>query len=298
MKLRNYFLSLLVIASITSLQSCKDDTDDGGSKPTQSISEYLISDGGYVEFMAALDAAGITSKITGSGSFTLLAVSDAQLIDDGVDLSSMTNDEKAAFANYHFIGSKKSPGDFVNTGYTSSEATSATGGKLSIYTEVTGASVRFNGKQANTNYEATNGMVYVLNGSLKQPTLIDHLANNPNLANYKIGVNTQSAIKTELEKSPNTVFAINDDDLVAYLETQEVIRIGDLAPSAVRALLYNTLIYGKAYTSSQLQGTISTEGDDISATSGADVMLNGDVKVIRKDIIGTNGVMHIIDDIL
>jgi transforming growth factor-beta-induced protein len=296
---KSFVILFLAGISISSLQSCKDDSGDGGNKPTKSISEYLTSEGTYSQFLSALDKAGLTAKITGSGGYTLLAVSDLQLIDDGVDLSTMTNAQIVAFVKYHCIEGKKLPKDFSHTGYIYSESNTGPGNaKLSIYTEVVGEGVRFNGKTASTNYEATNGMIYVMANSLKLPTVLDLIAINPNLANYKVGVNMEAATKTALGTGDNTIFAINDVEFVAYLTTQNVIRIADLAPSLRRSIINNTVVLGSVKTQADLNGTISTEGDDITATSGADVTLNGTVKVIRGNVNASNGVMHVINGIL
>ncbi|MFT7592025.1 MAG: putative surface protein with fasciclin (FAS1) repeats [bacterium] len=298
-KARIFVVLMISALAVTSLQSCKDDSGDGGNQPTKSISEYMTADGGYVEFLAALDLAGLNGKITGSGGFTILAVSDLQLADDGVDLSSMTNADQVAFIKYHCIDGKKEPKDFINTGYVSSESnTGPAAAKISIYTAVTGDAVRFNGKSVSTNYEATNGMVYLMVNSLKVPTLLDQIANNPNLSNYKVGINLEAATKTALETGDNTVFGINDAEFVAYLETQNVIRIADLSNSARRALINNTLIYGEVKTKSQLTGTLTTEGEDITAVSGADITLNGTVKVTRSNVFASNGVLHVINGVL
>ena len=226
-------------------------------------------------------------------------MSDLQLADDGVDLSSMTNAEQVAFIKYHCIDGKKEPKDFTNTGYVSSESnTGPNNAKLSIYTSVTGEAVRFNGKSVSTNYEATNGMIYIMVNSLKVPTLLDQIANNPSLSNYKVGVNLEAATKTALETGDNTVFGINDTEFVTYLKTQNAIRIADLKPSLRRSLINNTLILGEVKTKAQLTGTLTTEGEDITAVSGADITLNGTVKVTRSNVFASNGVLHVINGVL
>lgn len=299
-KMRSTLLVMLAVLTVAGLQSCKDDTTDPGTQPTKSISEYLTDDGGYTEFLAALETAGLTTKISGSGAFTLLAVSDLQLTDDGVDLSAMSDAEVTAWVKYHFMEGKRMPSNFTHTGYTASEATNGPNGeRLSIYTNVEGSAVRFNGKAASTNYEATNGIVYVMAGSLKQPTLLDHLAINPNLAEYKIGTNMEAANKTALETGPNTVFAVNQADFVAYLETQNIIRIADLTPSIRRNILNNTMIFGSAKATSALSGTVNTEGADMTITSGASgLQINGSVNIIRENVIATDGILHVIDDVI
>ena len=293
------FVALLTVLAV-SFQSCKDEEGDTGNQPTKSIIQYLTDNGGYTEFLSAVETAGLTSKITGSGSFTLLAVSDLQLQDDGVDFSAMSNDEVISFVNYHFMESKMMPSSFTNRGYASTAASSNVSGKtLSVFTEVAGSSVTFNGQQANENYEATNGIVYVMAKSIAPASVIDHIGINPDLANYKSGVNLEGAIKTELGTGPNTVFAINDKQLVEWLNTKNAIRISDIAPSERRAIMNNTMIYDENKTSADLTGTVSTVGKDIAFTGSPEALtLNGSAQVIHRDIIATDGVMHIINGVL
>lgn len=299
-KLKNAVLLAGCFLTIATFQSCKDDGGGGDPQPTKSISEFLTSQGGYTEFLGAVETAGLTAKITGSGSVTILAVDDVQLSNDGIDFSSMSVDEVKDFVNYHMLAGKVVPADFTNEGYYSSEASAGPNGeKVSLFTEVDGSSVRFNGATASNNYEATNGMVYEVAGALPLPTLLDHLAINPNLENYSSGVNLEASTKTALQGGPNTVFGINEDALLAFLKTKSIIRISDLAPSERRTIINNTLVYNKALASTSLSGTVSTEGDDISITkSGVDIMLNGSIKVLHKDIIATNGIIHIVDDLV
>ncbi|MBO6517183.1 MAG: fasciclin domain-containing protein [Bacteroidia bacterium] len=286
------------------LHSCKGDDTGGGNQPTQSISEYLTTQGGYDDFLSALDKAGLSSKISGTGAYTLLAVSDLQLANDGIDISSMSDAEAAAFASYHFIVGKRKSSDFQNGGYAPSELVAAMGsGKVSIFTEVTGSAVRFNGIAATTNFEATNGMVYVLAGTLEAPTLLEHLALNPAMKNYLSGITLEAATKTALESGSNSVFAINEDDLIKWLEDNGAIRMSDIQPSKRRTIMNNTIVLGKSLSSSAVTGVIQTEGEDITATTnGGEIVLNasvgGGIKVIKKDINATNGVIHLIDGVI
>ncbi len=292
-------LSFLLFCAFA-FQSCKDDETGGGNQPTQSISEYIASQGGYTEFISALDRAGLGSKISGNGAFTLLAVSDLQLTDDGIDLSAMTDDDVSDFIKYHFIEGKKMPSNFSNEGYVSSESKSAPNNeKLSLYTEVVGSSVEFNGIAATKNYEATNGMVYEVAGTLVPMTLIQHLEINPNMKNYASGVNLEASTKTALEGGPNTAFAINEKEMIVWLEDNGAIRMSSIKPSLRRTIMNNTLIYGKALGSASVTGVVSTEGEDLTATTnGGDIVLNGSAKVIKKNIYATNGVIHLIDGVI
>jgi uncharacterized surface protein with fasciclin (FAS1) repeats len=293
------FLAVLVLAA-AGLQSCGGE-EPSGPKPTKSIFEYMTDEGNFKDFLAAADRAGLTAKISGSGSMTFLIVTDEQLAIDNVDLSAMSDQEVTDFMNYHMMGSKKTFSDIVNNNYTPSEAAIGPGGaKLSLYTEVTGNAVTYNGEAATKNYEATNGMIYVLAGNLNPPTLMDHLAINENLTNYLSGINLEAALKTVVEGNNVTIFGYNEKQLVDWMTGHQSIRISNLKPSLRRAILANTIVKGKVLTSTTMTGTTTTEGnkDMTFATSGSTITVNGTAKVIRQNIYGKNGILHIIDGVL
>jgi len=86
---------------------------------------------------------------------------------------------------------------------------------------------------------------------------------------------------------------------VEWLNTKNAIRISDIAPSERRAIMNNTMIYDENKTSADLTGTVSTVGKDIAFTGSPEALtLNGSVQVIHRDIIATDGVMHIINGVL
>ncbi|MCB9262772.1 MAG: fasciclin domain-containing protein [Flavobacteriales bacterium] len=294
--------SLVAFVIVLNLNACKPDEGTDDNQPTESISQSLTSSGKFSMFISAIDRAGLSGSLSSTASnYTLLAVSDLLLQDNGIDFTAMTDDEVKSFVKLHLIAGKKNPSDFTNKGYVSSEANEGLNGeKLSIYTEVVNETPYFNGLASFNKFDATNGVIYELEKNLRPLTLLETIQTNPNLKNYYSGIILDGAIKTQLSlETDNTVFAINETELVEFLKTQSQITMGGLSASMRRSILNNTMIYDETVASSGLTGTITTEGDDMVATnSGGSIKINGTIDVIQQDIYSTNGVIHIINGVI
>jgi transforming growth factor-beta-induced protein len=292
-------LSVAAMAAMFSFQSCKDDEGDGTPGPTQNIEEYLTSDGGYGVMLDALEKFGLKTQLGGTGNFTLLALSDNQLIADAIDLVNMADADAEDFVKYHFFTKKLSPGNFPTNGYIATESAGGPGGeKLAIYTEVVGEAVRFNGKNYIKKVDATNGVLYVMEGSLVPPTVIEALAINPNISTYKTAINLAAAIKDSLAMGPNTVFATSETEFVVFLNANNTTITG-LNPSIRRAILNNSIIPGANKQTSGLSATETTLGEDLLVTeSGGTITLNGKSTVNKSNGQCTDGVIHVISHLL
>lgn len=135
-------------------------------------------------------------------------------------------------------------------------------------------------------------------------TIMVYLKSNPS---YSILV--EALEKTKLSETLNlygtiTLFAPTNDAFNKLLQRKKVASIADLKTEDLTAILSYHL-YGKTYVSSYFisgsLGTTTIEGDFIQMdiTNGVkNTILNGSVKVDSVDIPVTNGVVHVINDVL
>lgn len=300
--MKSLFKSTLLLAALGLLisnVSCKGGDGDDPPGPTQNVHEYLTSAGGYTMFLAAIDKFGLKVQLSTAGSFTLLAVTDNQLVADNIDLAAMSDSEAEIFIKYHFFARTIKPADFPNNGYVSTESPGGPNGKkLSIFTEVIGENVRFNGKNYIEKIAATNGMIYKMEGSLSPPTVLEALGYNPNIKTYKVAVNLEAAVKTSLGNGPNTVFATSETKFVAYLNANNT-TITSLSPSERRKILNNSIIPAANKLTSDLSATEKTKGEDLLVTeSGGTVTLNGKSTITKANGQCKDGVIHVISDLL
>jgi uncharacterized surface protein with fasciclin (FAS1) repeats len=293
-----YLIALLFSAMALTISSCGGDDDTGTTGPSEDVLGTMTTSGKYSAMLAAFDKVGLTAQLNASSGMTVLAVSDDQLKIQKIHLDTMGTDRVRSFLTFHLISGTKNVADFSADGYVSSQCTDGPNGeKISIYTRVTGDNVRFNGINYLIKTDATNGVVYEMEQALKIPTVVDHLAYNKNIEIYKSGTNLQSSIKTQITTKINTVFATTQTNFQAFLNDNNS-TIASLSPLIREPLLKNSVVEGSVHAN-LLTGTIKTLGEDITVTSaGGTITLNGKAKVLVSDIQCTNGLIHIIDDVL
>lgn len=120
-----------------------------------------------------------------------------------------------------------------------------------------------------------------------------------------------SSLVTALTKFPDlvttlsgtgkfTVFAPTNDAFAALLDEIGQTSIDDVPEPVLKSLLQYHVITTGAVLSSQLtDGDVATAGaENIAVTTSGGVSLNGAAKVITPDVVATNGVVHVIDQVL
>ena len=294
--IRNLLVVLATLAFVFTSQSCGDKGDDGPAGPTQNIHEYLSSSGGFSIMLAALDKYGWTAKLNGGGNFTILAVSDLQLQADGVDLSGADAED---IVNMHVFDGALKPADFPNNKYlTCNAAAGPNNEKLGVFIQVVGENVRFDGVNYVEKVEATNGMIYKMEGTLKPKTVLQALAINPNIDKYKVALNLESTIKSKVTSGTTTVFATSETKFIQFLNDNNT-TVTAMVPATRRAILNNSIIEGSNMSESQLTGTLTTLGAEMTITSsGGSLTINGKASVEASNGQCTDGVIHVISDLL
>jgi transforming growth factor-beta-induced protein len=97
-----------------------------------------------------------------------------------------------------------------------------------------------------------------------------------------------------------TVFAPSNDAFTALLATIGQSSINDVPEPVLKSLLQYHVITSGAVLSTQLtDGNVVTANmENIAVTTTGGIRLNGSAKVLTADVYATNGVVHIIDQVL
>ena len=146
------------------------DSSDPEDEVTLNIVE-TATDSGFNTLVAAVEAADLVSVLEGDGPFTVFAPTDAAF----ANLPAGTLDnlllpenqtQLASVLTYHVVSGRVTADDVVNL----TTATTVQGEELAI-TVVEGV-VYLNGVEVSqTDVEATNGIIHVINGVLLPPSL-------------------------------------------------------------------------------------------------------------------------------
>ena len=307
------FKILPLLLFVFAFQACSNDDDDTIILPQQlNIVETARATPALSSLVAAIEAADgdLGTLLSGNGPFTVLAPTndafDAFL--NGTLLGQVDTAVLEQILRNHVISADISAADLVSLsgsdgrGYTSTNADGAGNEKLSILFDTNGALPRFN-NTANVasadlaNISASNGTVHVIDAVLGLPDIVDHALNNDNFTSLTGALSSEGLVSTLQGDGPFTVFAPTNDAFAAFTNPNS----NTLASVLVNHVLMGTAISTGLTTSYPTTLATNADGDNLSlfVNVGNDgVMLNGSSAVLVTDIVGTNGVVHVVDTVI
>lgn len=315
MKIISKLTKIIPIALlVVSFSSCSDDDDSTPMQPQpqpMNIVETALATPSLSNLVVALQAADgdLVNVLSGSGPFTVLAPDndafDAFLAANNFNsLSEVPTDILSQILLNHVIPSNLMASDLIGlgSGYTSTSATGAGGNPMSIYFN-TSNGVRFNNVSSVSTADVTtsNGTVHIVDAVIGLPNIVTHATANPELSSL-VGALTAggNTVFTDLFSSTTTeftVFAPTNAAFSAYTNPNGY---------DINNVLANHAIVGATAISTGLSNSYQTtaatnvDGDALSLYVNTDdgVVLNGTSEVVLADIIATNGVIHVVGDVI
>jgi transforming growth factor-beta-induced protein len=298
MKKLNYFLTLTLLAGLFVFTSCEKDDDDPMQPELYSIAEIASDDADFSTLVEALIKTDLVGTLSDAGNFTVFAPDndafDALFTFLGVSgIQDIAAEDLKPILLYHVLGEKKTS-SMISAGYYSS-LSPAQGRTVSMYigTEM-GVSINDAAKVTSEDIEASNGVIHAIDAVLLPPTVVDLAVQNGSFGTLVNAVVEADLAETLSDASGTfTVFAPTDDAFAA---------LGDNVPEDLAPiLLYHVLgipVYSDEISSGIVSSLNSTDPEIVVEVSEMGVMLNGSAKVIATDIVGTNGVIHVIDQVI
>ncbi|MDA0597199.1 MAG: fasciclin domain-containing protein [Chloroflexi bacterium] len=326
------FGALLLIGAITMvLVACSSDEETTpdvvattSPMPTQqpmgvtkTIVDIAVEDGRFETLVAALQAADLVSTLSGEGPFTVFAPTDDAFaaLPDGVvaglleDIPSLTE-----VLTYHVVSGTVLAETVV--GLTS--AATLQGEEVTI--EVIDGSVKIDGATVViTDIIGSNGVIHVIDSvilpteiaaSLSSPeatkTIVDIAVEDGRFETLVAALQAADLVSTLSGEGPFTVFAPTDDAFAALPDGVVAGLLEDI-PSLTEVLTYH-VVSGTvlAETLVGLTSAATLQGEEVTIevidpnrpplTIG-NVMIDG-ATVLITDIIGSNGVIHVIDAVI
>ena len=280
---------------------------------------------------AAATRAGLVETLKGAGPFTVLAPTDDAFKKTPFDTIDKINAADPAtlgqILKYHVIAGKAQAADVTKLTSAETLAPGSGDGKIRIRIAVNGAAVTIfptkdlsagpgagadpGAKVAQTDVQATNGVIHVLDSVLIPPskdlvgaassypalsTLTSVVASNP-------GGGAPSLAETLQSKGPFTVFAPTND---AFTAAQGV--VAGLTPEQVRTVvLYHALPsfatsgdVGKATAQTTLPTAV--QGKSLGVVPGSPPKIKDSTdtpaNLAVTDVITKNGIVHVVDKVL
>jgi uncharacterized surface protein with fasciclin (FAS1) repeats len=272
-----------------------------GEPATADIIDTAAAAGNFTLLAAALEAGDLTDTLRGEGPFTVFAPSD-EAITATLEALGATAEEFLAREDlqkillYHVVGAS-----IASTDLEAAQVVSTAAELSAIVTA--GETVKINGAATVTTADivASNGIIHVIDSVLLPATIVDLAVAYPDFDTLVAAAVAAELVDTLNSAGPFTVFAPTDaafEAAIAALETtaEELLAREDLAgiltyhavPGAIKAA---DLAAGE-------QAVPTVAGPDLTINVTDDgVTVNGK-NVVLTDIVGTNGVIHVIDGVL
>lgn len=307
-KLRKKFRLFMVVGLIAMIgfTSCEEDETNDASPETQSetIVDVASSEDSYSILVQALEKADLASTLEGNGPFTVFAPTNEafeNLLEDlgASSLDDLSADQLEPILLYHVVSGNAMSTDLAN-GYVSTLSPGAADTKASLLIN-TDNGVILNGSSTVTtaDIEADNGVIHEIDKVLMPPKVVDMAINNDNFSTLVDAVVKAELTDTLNEDGPFTIFAPTNAAFEDLLSDLGVSSLDDLTKEDLIPILKYHVVSGNVLSSDLSSGNVSTiGGKEIAIDVGNSVTINGKSTVTSTDIQGTNGVIHVIDEVL
>lgn len=327
--MRSKVLSLLLVIGLLAVAIVPVTAQDDGEEELPSIAEIVVAsaEGDEPEFtvlLAAVEAAELTAALDETGPYTVFAPTDeafAALLDAlGTDAETLLADTEllTSVLLYHVV-----PGTFfaedVGELNEVSVATAYWGSTIDITANEEDGVMVDNANVVATDIEASNGVVHVIDsvilpdedeGALRdfpagEDSIVDIASGSEDFATLTAAVLASEPAATYLtDASFATVFAPNEEAFAALLEALEVSAEDLLADTETLTSVLSYHVVPWAYRAEDVAaldgayvGTL-LPGYAIEISAGDDGVFADDSEVIAVDVEASNGIIHVIDNVL
>ena len=278
-KIYTQYLPILMFIGVVTLTSCNDDDDIDPVRENESIVDIVVRDQNFSTLEAALTKAGLVEALSATGPFTVFAPTNAAFQAAGItNLDDYTAEELQDVLLYHVVNGK------------------ANSSSLQDGQEVTTADV-----------EASNGVIHVIDRALVPPSQdLVEIAVAAGFTKLAEAVTEAGLVGALQGEGPFTVFAPTNEAFDALYQ-----RLGVSGPAAIDddilvAVLTYHVLGGRVFSSDLSDGATpaTLQSGTVEINLGSEVTItdkdpgSADAKVTSADILGTNGVIHVIDQIL
>lgn len=326
--MKTRLLALLAILALVAAACGGDDSSEDDTTTTtvaetttttvaEEMTETVVDiavDGGFTTLVTAVQAAGLVDTLSGDGPFTVFAPTDeafAALPEGTLDGLLADTEALSAVLTYHVVPGKVLAADVV--GLTS--ATTVQGEDIAI--EVVGDGVVLNGS-ANvtaTDVEASNGVVHVIDQVILPPSMSEGEAEGEPMADLVATAQAAGNFTTLLAAveaaglsealasgalGKLTVFAPTDEAFDALPEgTLDGLLADTTALTGVLTYHVATgeILAEQVVTLDEIPTLATGNNISVEVVDGG-VVLNGTANVITTDIMTSNGIIHVIDQVL
>jgi transforming growth factor-beta-induced protein len=274
---------------------------EGGEEQASNIVEIAVVNGNFTILAQALETANLVETLSGAGPFTVFAPTDAAFEAAllALDISSdelLARPDLATILTYHVLGGA------VESAALEPVQVVSTVAELSAVVTKDENGVKINGKATVTTPDliASNGVIHVVDAVILPASILELAVAYPDFETLAAAAAAVPDVEAALATpGPFTVFAPTDAAFEAAITADNTTPEDLLARDDLGAILQYYALAGKILAADVTAGDLSTlQGDTVAITVSDDGVKVNEANVVITDIIGTNGVIHVIDDVL
>ena len=263
------------------------------------IVQSAIEAGKFRTLVTAVKAAGLVDALKADGPFTIFAPTDeafAKLPDGTVEtLLKPENKEKLkAILMYHVVQDKVMAEQVVNL----KSANTLFGQEVAIRVRY-GQVMLNDAKVLETDILASNGVIHIIDSVLLPKDIVD-LAIEANFNTLVKAVKAADLVATLKSDGPFTVFAPTDAAFVRLSEGTLATLLKPENAKKLQSILTYHVVPGRVMASEvvALKSAKTVNGQQIAIKVESGEVYVDNARVIKTDIIGTNGVIHVLDAVI
>lgn len=258
------------------------------------VADIAVANSSFTTLVSALSGAGLVPALSDpKGTFTVFAPTNEAF----AQLTSVPEDLKPILL-YHVLASTVYANG-VTTGYAKT-LSNFMDHPMDMYINITsGVKINNSASVVFADVVGTNGVIHVIDKVLLPPTVVGIALDNSNFSTLVQAVVKAGLVETLNTGGPFTVFAPTNDAFQKLFTALKVTGISDLTAEQLTPILLYHVVAGNNVSSGLANGNIpSLQGSAIKVNVGKAVVLNNTTNVSLADVQGTNGVIHVIDEVL
>jgi transforming growth factor-beta-induced protein len=259
------------------------------------IVETAVSAGSFTTLVAAVKAAGLAETLSGSGPFTVFAPTDDAFakLPQGTVENLLKNPEKlAAILTYHVVPGNVKATDVANM----KSAGTVQGASITITSDKKGVKVD-NANVVQTDIICSNGVIHVIDAVILPKNIVETASSAGSFNTLLAAAKAAGLVETLSGDGPFTVFAPTDDAFAKLPAGTVESLLKDKEKLA--AILTYHVVSGKVMAGdvAGMKSAKTVQGQSLRIDASAGVMVN-QARVIAADVVTSNGVIHVIDEVL
>jgi len=266
----------------------------------KSIAAIASADPQFSILVEALTKADLATTLSQSGTYTVFAPTNAafnalfsQLGVSGID--QLSAEALSPILLYHVLGSK-AVSSGLSSGYVSTLSPAVGGRFVSLKVDVaSGVKLNSATNVTTADIQASNGVIHVIDKVLLPPTVADLAVANSSFTTLVSALSGAGLVPALSDPAGTfTVFAPTNDAFAQLTSVPE-----DLKPILLYHVLGSTVYASQVPTGyAKTLSAYMSQPMDIYLNTASGVKINNSASVVLADVVGTNGVIHVIDKVL